>query len=236
MSQEQTSQLDALGATLRVPGADAKPNDATGASTGSKTGAATAAKGGRTAKGAAQSGAAAGEGGGEGTKSPGNRNEGGSKADASKDGHGDDDAPLPPMPQRDAPGYFRFMPPLVQELWNRGAELNLDRSGEFLIEGFYRNGALRLLERDGQMVAIDRRNRESVIQGFDDLARINHQWWCASSKRGQYVVPNRPWLDHFIQNKWAKRQVIYVPALDAGAPTIELEDDEDQRTDNKQTV
>lgn len=134
----------------------------------------------------------------------------------------DDDEALPALPERQAPGYLRYMPPLVQDLWARGAEIAMDgKTGEILIEGFYRNGAMRLIDKGGAMVAIDKQERETPIKDFEDLALLNFRWWKLANGRTpnatqHYVVPNRPWLDLFVQRKWATRKVIYVPAEDGG--------------------
>lgn len=130
-------------------------------------------------------------------------------------------AGLAPLPARAAPAFLRFMPDAIRELWNKGANFNLDgTSGEITLDGFYKNGPMRLvLRQEGKkegMVAIDKRGRETNIRGFDDLVELNYiHWRQANSQKNTYVQPSRPWLDAFLDKKKVKRQVFFVPADEA---------------------
>lgn len=128
-----------------------------------------------------------------------------------------DDSNLPPMPERSAPSFLRFLPPLVREMWDKGANLQLDNaSGMLLIDGFYKNGAMKLDFRENGIVAIDKRGRESDVRSFDDLVDLNYAFWRqANSQKGVYVQPQRPWLDAMLEKKKLKRQVIFVAADDS---------------------
>lgn len=130
---------------------------------------------------------------------------------------------LPALPQRKAPAFLKFMPEVVREMWDRGATFKLDsNSGELLIDGFYKNGALRLDVRDEGVVAIDRRGRESQIRSFDDLVNLNYRFWRqANSQKGVYIQPHRPWLDAMLDKKKLKRQVIFVAADENDGADIE---------------
>ena len=121
---------------------------------------------------------------------------------------------LPPVAPRVAPGYLNYMPPLIKEIWNQGASFTLDgTTGAVMVDGFYRNGPMKIEIRDAGAVAIDKRNRETAIVTFQDLVDLNFQFWRqANSIKGTYVQPQRPWLDHFLATKKVKRQVLYVPA------------------------
>jgi hypothetical protein len=120
---------------------------------------------------------------------------------------------LPPLPQREAPGFLQFLPPFVRELWEKGVALNMDfASGALIIDGFYKHGPMRMVIRDGgKFVAIDQRKRETPIQSYDDLAKLNFAWWRRANTRGQVWTPVRPFHDTFLANKWAKRMVMIVP-------------------------
>jgi hypothetical protein len=121
---------------------------------------------------------------------------------------------LAPIPQRAAPGWLRFMPDVIRSLWDKGATFKMDgNSGEISLDGFYKNGPMRLLLRDEGVVAIDRRGRETNIAKFEDLVELNFQFWRqANSQKNIYVQPQRPWLDGFLDKKLVKRQVIFIPA------------------------
>lgn len=119
----------------------------------------------------------------------------------------------PELEEREAPGVLRFMPPLLQEFWRRKAYFTIQKDGSIEMDGFYKNGALKIqITAQGTLVAIDRRGREVALDSFDDLVALNYQWWAASNTKTQYVVPGRPFLDYFIEQKRVKRKVIYLPA------------------------
>lgn len=114
--------------------------------------------------------------------------------------------------ERAAPGLLRFMPALLQEFWAKKAYFSMDQGGSIQMEGFYKNGPMRLEVRDNdRIVAIDRSDRETPINSFDDLVALNYLWWKQSNTRNNYVVPQRPWIDSFLEKKLAKRKVLYVP-------------------------
>lgn len=114
--------------------------------------------------------------------------------------------------ERAAPGVLRFLPPLLQEFWAKKAYFSMDQSGTILMDGFYKNGPIRLdIRENNQVVAIDRRNREKKIKSFDDLVDLNFQAWKQSTTKTSYVVPQRPWIDSFMEKKLVKRKVIYLP-------------------------
>lgn len=114
--------------------------------------------------------------------------------------------------ERAAPGLLRFLPPLLQEFWAKKAYFSMDQSGSVSMDGFYKNGPLRLEVRgNNQIVAIDKRNRETTINSFDDLVELNFQWWKQSTTKTSYVIPQRPWIDSFMEKKLVRRKVIYLP-------------------------
>lgn len=114
--------------------------------------------------------------------------------------------------ERAAPGLLRFLPPLLQEFWAKKAYFSMDQGGSVSMDGFYKNGPLRLEVRDNnQVVAIDKRNRETKINSFDDLVELNFQWWKQSTTKTSYVIPQRPWIDSFMEKKLVRRKVIYLP-------------------------
>lgn len=124
---------------------------------------------------------------------------------------GDDDGVVA-VEERELPGWAQWMPPLVQELWAKKAYFNLDASGELTMDGFYKNGSMRLkVQKDGSIIAIDKRNREEVIKSFDDLGMLNYRWWVQSNSKSAYIMPPQPWLDFFRDKKLVKRQVIFLP-------------------------
>lgn len=122
------------------------------------------------------------------------------------------------VPARVAPGWLKFMPGLVRELWDKGVEFTLDgQSGDINMIGFYKQDPVKLELRDDGMVAIDKRGRETNIKSFDDLVDLNYTFWRqANSRKGVYVQPVQPWLGAFLEKKKVKRQVLFVPVDDDG--------------------
>lgn len=116
-------------------------------------------------------------------------------------------------------GFMRFMPPLIKEMNRRGVPFKLDgASGEIAIAGFYRSGGVSLEIGDGDTItAVDRRNTRTTVSTFDDLVRLNYDWWLRTNgKTGEnHLNPDRPWLDEFLTRGMVKRQVIFVPRDDA---------------------
>ena len=124
---------------------------------------------------------------------------------------GDDDG-LGEIQEKAAPGVLRFLPPLVQELWARKAYFTVDQDGDLLMEGFYKNGPLKLqCLPSGALVAFDKRGRSTEVLKFDDLVDLNYFWWKQSNTKTAYALPLRPWLDRFIERRMVRRKVIYLP-------------------------
>lgn len=105
-----------------------------------------------------------------------------------------------------------YLPPLLQEIARKGGRFIIDAEGKIQLDGFYKNGNLTLVpNKDGTLTATDKRNRVTSVSNFEDLVRLNFDWWKASTTKQSYVPPARPWIDHFVDKKWVTRQVIFVP-------------------------
>jgi len=119
---------------------------------------------------------------------------------------------MTPKEERVLPGWMAFMPPFIKHLWEKGVNFDMDsQKGEFLIKGFYKNGDMRLAIKQHQFVAIDRREKETVIRTLEDLTELNYQWWMASNTKQSYMSPSEPWVEHFLSSKKVKRKVIFIP-------------------------
>lgn len=120
-------------------------------------------------------------------------------------------------------GFMRFMPALIKEMNRKGVPFSLDgASGEITIEGFYKNGAMKLeIEANDDIVAIDKHGKRKVMTSFEALVKLNFDWWRRSTGRGELRNPDRPWLDEFLTKGWVKRQVIFVPRDEQGGEDAE---------------
>ena len=124
------------------------------------------------------------------------------------------DDELPPMQISSAPGFLRFMPELIKNLHTMGGKVTLNEDGSLSLDGFYKNGPMRLEIEDGpaaNIIAVNKRGKRVPIATIDDLVRLNYSWWKLSNTRGVFLVPERPWLDQFIEKKWVRKKFIYEP-------------------------
>ena len=122
------------------------------------------------------------------------------------------DDTLPELEEREAPGLLRFLPPLIQEFWTRKAYFTMEKDGSLSMEGFYKNGPMRLeIRENNQLVALDKRGRITKISSFEDLADLNYFWWKNANTKTSYVDPARPWVDNFVERKMVRRKVIFQP-------------------------
>ena len=130
----------------------------------------------------------------------------GSAADASD---------LPPLDIKPMPGFLRFLPPLLKKMAELGVAFRMNQDGALYVDGFYKNGPMKLdLDEQNNIFAVDKRDRRTAIGHYDDLVLLNFTWWKLSNSRNQVAMPERPWLDSFIEKKWVKRRVIFEPIDD----------------------
>lgn len=110
---------------------------------------------------------------------------------------------------------FRKLPALVEDGLARGIKIFLTTEG-YEVEGFYRNGTVRLAyEGADELVAIDKKDKKVPIKSFDDLVKLNYDWWKKSrDKRAEWVNPGREWQEEFSRLNLVKRQVTFVPGED----------------------
>ncbi|HDR9033341.1 TPA: hypothetical protein QDB07_000790 [Burkholderia vietnamiensis] len=135
---------------------------------------------------------------------------------------GDVDLSTPLAPTHDEnKGFMRYLPPLLKTMNRNGVPFQLDgASGAITVDGFYKAGGITLeIGDDDTITAVDRRAR-TVVSTYDDLVRLNYDWWTRSNGRGENLSPDRPWLDAFLEKGWIKRVVIFVPRV-GGAPGTE---------------
>ncbi len=124
---------------------------------------------------------------------------------------------LAPLPQRSMPGFLKYFPSVIQEFHSNGADFKLDGStGDLVFEGFYKNNTVRLVEKNNQFVAVDKKGKEHLVRSWDDLCKLNYRFWVAanpisSTSKGIYTEPERPYLDYFIREKLVERVVMFIP-------------------------
>lgn len=110
----------------------------------------------------------------------------------------------------------RVLPDVVDAAVERGVRVILTKAG-YEIDGFYRAGPIRLEpdQKNGGLVAIDRKEVSVAISTFDELVRLNYECWKKSRDKGAaYINPGREWLEEFARLNLVKRQVIFIPGED----------------------
>ena len=135
-----------------------------------------------------------------------------------------DESPTPPPLDAKLTGALRFLPPFFREIAEKGVSFQMEGlSGIFHIEGFYRNGPMKIQIKDNDdITAIDKNGNETVVKNYDELMRLNFTWWKRSSTRNTYVIPHKPWITDFMKENLVERKVIYVP-LDENNDSEEAE-------------
>lgn len=123
---------------------------------------------------------------------------------------GDHDHDERPMEIKPLPGFLKWLPPMFKDMHQQGATLSTDKNHDIRIEGFYANGPMLLVEENGKIFAIDKNKKKVLVAAFDDLVMLNYDWWRQAQTRGNYVQPERPWLDKFREKNLVRKQVIYV--------------------------
>jgi hypothetical protein len=137
-----------------------------------------------------------------------------------------EEAPAPPPLSAAMRGALRFLPPFFTELAEKGVSFSMEGlTGNFLVEGFYRNGPMKVqVTESDDIKAIDKNGKEVIVHNYDELMRLNFRWWVRSSSRNTYVSPNRPWINDYIKAGLVERKVIFVP----------IQEDESDAGDNEE--
>ena len=109
----------------------------------------------------------------------------------------------------------RVLPEMIETAVTKGVRVVLTKTG-YEIEGFYKSGSVTL-EPDitGGMTATDKKDGKSIVKSFDDIVRLNYDWWKKSrGKSAEFVNPGKEWIDEFVRLGLVKRQVLFIPGDD----------------------
>lgn len=125
-------------------------------------------------------------------------------------------APAPaPKAAASAAAPKRVLPEIIETAIDKGIRITLTKEG-YEIDGFYKAGPMRVEpDAHGAMFAIDRKEKRVALKSFDDLARLNYDWWKRSRDKGaEFINPGQKWTEEFVRLSLVKRQVIFIPGDD----------------------
>ena len=113
----------------------------------------------------------------------------------------------------EAPRVQRGLPEVIETAVDKGARVILTRTG-YEIDGFYRQGTMRVeMDEKGNLVAIDKKEKKTTLRSFDDLVKLNFQWWKVSREKAtEFMTPQKEWLEEFQRMGLVQRVVMYTPA------------------------
>lgn len=106
----------------------------------------------------------------------------------------------------------RVLPELIETALAAGVKVLLTKTG-YEVDGFYKAGSMRLEpDENGMMMAIDRKDKKVPLKTFDDLVKLNYDWWKSSrTKNVAFMNPGKEWVEEFSRLNLVKRQVSFVP-------------------------
>ena len=108
----------------------------------------------------------------------------------------------------------RSIPKIIEDVVDRGIKVYLTKNG-YEIEGFYKAGNIKIEIKNNVLHALDKKEKATVINSFDDLVRLNYDWWKRSrDKSTEFINPGKEWLDDFNRLNLVKRQVLFIPGDD----------------------
>lgn len=129
---------------------------------------------------------------------------------------------LSPLEVKPLPGILNFFPQLIKDLHNMGCNYTINTNdGVIYLSGFYKNGDMKVIIDNtsphlGTPIYLeDKRGRTTEVKSIDDIVKLNFTWWkISNNNKNAYVMPERPWLDKFIENQWVRRKIIFEPIAD----------------------
>lgn len=89
---------------------------------------------------------------------------------------------------------------ILLTLIEKGFEITLSKSG-IILDGFYKSGTVKLEPKeDGTFIAHTRYNQTDDIGDFDDLVKLNYEWWQKSKDRSEHwLEPEADWKNEMIR-------------------------------------
>ena len=66
---------------------------------------------------------------------------------------------------------------------------------EYMLEGFYKSGIVKLIEEDDKLIAISRYNERTNVESLFDIVLLNYEWWVSSKERYEgWENPDNMWI------------------------------------------
>jgi hypothetical protein len=84
---------------------------------------------------------------------------------------------------------------IIEELLENNIPFSMETKNEYILNGFYKSGEVRLIETDGKLIAHARYNEQTAIEKLSDLVALNYDWWLNSRDRFDgWKSPESIWI------------------------------------------
>lgn len=106
---------------------------------------------------------------------------------------------------------------IIKDLLKSGIKVTMEHnpesnSIEYIIDGFYKSGSVRLMEcgdEEATMVAISRYEERTYIDSVQDIIQLNYDWWQRSKDRFDgWINPDPSWLPLLLKAGLVKEKTV----------------------------
>lgn len=104
-----------------------------------------------------------------------------------------------------------FNGPVMEEIYQKLKEHDIEfdlslKDEEIQVHGFSKSGVATLKEdEEGNVVAHTRYGQENKLSSFEDLVRLNYEWFDMYRDRKPFTSPSSDWADVLVEYGYVKR-------------------------------
>lgn len=103
-----------------------------------------------------------------------------------------------------------FDTPVMTEIYEKLKEHEIEYTfsmehEEIQVSGFSKSGIATLKEEDGKVLAYTRYERVDELTSFEDLVKLNYEWFDLYRDRKPFTSPSDGWADVLVQYGYVKR-------------------------------
>ena len=102
---------------------------------------------------------------------------------------------------------------IIKDLLESGISVRMDfnketKQVEYVVDGFYKSGEIKIIETEGKLTAHARYNEVTEIDSLDDIIELNYIWWDSSKDRFEgWKTPDARWLPLLLKKGWVTEEV-----------------------------